>query len=47
MNDSLLLECLFEVGVDNWDGYEQAIALYHKREEEMEHYNQTNGFGEG
>lgn len=47
MNDSLLLECLFEVGVDNWDGYKQAIALYHQREEEMQHYNQTNGFGEG
>lgn len=39
MNNALLLECLFELGVDNWSGYDEAVALYHQREEEMANYN--------
>lgn len=41
MNDSLLLECLIACGVDNWEGYSEAIALYHEREAEMNDYNNT------
>lgn len=39
MNDTLLLECLHEVGVDNWEGYAEAVALYHQREAEMNDYS--------
>lgn len=28
--DSVLLECLRRCGVDNWDGYDDAIECYHE-----------------
>lgn len=29
-NDSLFLDCLKEAGVDNWDGYDNAINLFNE-----------------
>jgi len=31
LKDSVLLNCLREVGVDNWDGWDDAITLYNDR----------------
>ena len=28
LNDSILLNCLQMMGVDNWDGYDEAIEQY-------------------
>jgi hypothetical protein len=41
MNDSLLLECLLETGVEGWERWPQAVALYHQREAEMNDYSST------
>lgn len=30
-NDRKFLNCLEEVGVDNWEGYEEAVNLYKSR----------------
>ncbi len=32
----MFLEALEETGVDNWDGYEEAVALYTEMLEESE-----------
>jgi len=34
-DDTLLVGCLEEVGVDNWDGYDEAYELYESRKEEQ------------
>lgn len=30
LNDSILLNCLQMMGVDNWDGYDEAIEQYNE-----------------
>lgn len=30
LNDSILLNCLQMMGVDNWDGYDEAIERYNE-----------------
>jgi len=30
LNDSILLNCLQMMGVDNWDGYNEAIEQYNE-----------------
>ena len=30
LNDSILLNCLEMMGVDNWDGYNEAIEQYNE-----------------
>lgn len=30
LDDSLFLNCLQNNGVDNWEGYDEAVADYHK-----------------
>jgi hypothetical protein len=35
-DDALLLSCLFAAGVDNWQGYDDAIEMYHERIDEIE-----------
>ena len=30
LNDSILLNCLEMMGVDNWDGYDEAIEQYNE-----------------
>lgn len=32
--DSLFLEALVEAGVNNWEGYEEALRVYNKMEDE-------------
>ncbi len=31
LDEELLLRCLEEAGVDNWEGYSEAVKLYRKR----------------
>lgn len=35
-DNDLFLDCLFELGVDNWEGFSEAVALYNKRLDEKE-----------
>lgn len=35
LNDSRLLRALIDSGVDNWQWYDEAIALYQERLEEV------------
>jgi hypothetical protein len=34
LNDSIFLNCLVEVGVDNWEGFEAAQELMQQHEED-------------
>lgn len=36
LNDSILLNCLQMMGVDNWDGYDEAIEQYNEILEQEE-----------
>jgi hypothetical protein len=36
LNDSILLNCLEMMGVDNWDGYDEAIEQYNEILEQEE-----------
>ena len=36
LNDSILLNCLQMMGVDNWDGYDDAIEQYQEIVQEEE-----------
>lgn len=29
--DRVFLQCLYQVGVDNWEGYEEALNLFEER----------------
>jgi hypothetical protein len=33
LNDSHILSCLQNTGVDNWCGWDDAMELYHKEEQ--------------
>lgn len=36
LDDSHLLNCLRAVGVDNWQGWDDAIDMYNNKDEECE-----------
>lgn len=36
VDDSNFLDCLKACGVDNWDGYSQAVEMFNQQEEQLD-----------